>query len=390
MSVNPASRYATMESLVERGTWSIDGSSLRTVDKVEIDGKMYSSKPPLMVALLTPAYVAVRLAQGFGFSENPYQTVRAMRLFVAVAPWLVAMFLWLGLVRRLSDDPLIQLWASIAMIAGGLSTAYASHLDNHSIAMAALFAGCALLAPVLRGQIAPVRAFAGGLAWGFATTCDLGAIPAVGLVGLAILWLLRANRGAAAALLAGLLIAPIAQTALLLAMTGDPRPFYVRDGLYDYAGSYWRNPIEFDALDEPWPVYAFHALVGHHGLFSATPWFLLGIPWFLQREDSDAAEIIRKAAVGATLFVLAYYVFRTSNYGGRCVGMRWFMVLHPIFAIAAVRTVVRLNLVERRPILLGILTGWSAMNALLGAINPWEEGLIYATFRALGLGSIPG
>jgi hypothetical protein len=390
MSVNPASRYATMESLVERGTWSIDESSLRTVDKVQVDGRMYSSKPPLMVALMTPAYVVVRAVQGFGFSENAYQTVRAMRLFVAVGPWLIAMFLWLGLVRRLSDDPLIQLWASTAMIAGGLSTAYASHLDNHSVAMAALLAGAALLAPLLRGQIAATRALAGGLAWGFATTCDLGAIPAVGLVGSVGLWLVRADRRAALALLIGLLAAPIAQTILLLMMTGDPRPFYLRDGLYNYAGSYWRNPIEFDALDEPWPLYAFHSLIGHHGLFSATPWLLLAIPWFLRREDTDAAELVRKATIGATLFVVAYYTLRTSNYGGRCVGMRWYMVLHPILAVASVRTVVRRNLVQRRPLLLGALTGWSTMNALLGAINPWEEGLVYATFRALGMGSVPG
>ncbi len=379
-----------MDSLVERGTWSIDDSSLRTVDKVQIDGRMYSSKPPLMVGLMTPAYALVRAVHGFGFDENAYQTVRAMRLFVAVVPWLLAMLAWLVLVRRLTDDPATQLWASTAMIAGGLATAYASHLDNHSVALAALLAGGLLLAPLLRGKVALARAFAGGLAWGFATTCDLGAIPAVGLVGLACLWLLRAERRTALALLAGLLLAPVAQSLLLIAMTGDPRPFYLRDGLYSYPGSYWRNPIEFDALDEPWPVYAFHALVGHHGLFSVTPWLLLALPWFFRREDTESAELLRKAAAGATAFVIAYYVFRTSNYGGRCVGMRWFMVLHPILAVAAVRTVVRHDLVERRPLLLGVLTGWSAMNALLGAINPWEEGLIYATFRAIGMGSVPG
>ena len=390
MSVNPASRYATMESLVERGTWSITDSSLRTVDKVMIDGRYYSSKPPLMVAVMTPAYWAVRSVQGFGFAEDSYATARSMRLLVAVVPWFLAIMAWLVAIRRI-PDPLVRAWAATAMIAGSLLTAYGSHLDNHSVATAALIAGAVLLLPILEDEPpGAMRAFWGGLLWGFATTCDLGAIPVVGLVGLVALWRLRDERLVAAGLAIGLLTAPVLQTGLLLAMTGDPRPFYIREGLYDYAGSYWRNPIEFDALDEPLPVYAFHSFFGHHGLFSVTPWLLLGVPWFFRREDSAALESFRRAAVAGSLFVVAYYLLRTANYGGRCVGMRWWMVLHPVLALGACRVVLRGDLVRKRPLMLGALVGWSAVNALGGAINPWEEGLVYAIFRAIGMGSVPG
>lgn len=390
MSVNPASRYATMESLVDRGTWAIDDSSLRTVDKVQIDGKFYSSKPPLMVAVMTPAYWLVRTVQGFGFSEAPYRTVRAMRLLVGVVPWLLGVLAWLALLRRVGD-PLVRAWAGGAMTAGGLITAYASHLDNHTVATAALIAGALLLAPLACDDaIDNRRTFAGGLLWGFAVTCDLGATPLVGLVGLVAIWRLRETPSAAMWLTIGLLAAPIAQTGLLLAMTGDPRPFYIRDGVYTYPGSYWQNPIEFDALDEPLPVYAFHVLVGHHGLFSVTPWLLLGVPWIWRPERTQAYEQLRRAAVAAVLFIIAYYIWTTSNYGGRCVGMRWLMVIHPVLAVGAVRVMLTTDLLRRRPLLVGALTGWSIANALGGAINPWEEGLTYALFRAVGMGSVPG
>ena len=390
MSVNPASRYATMESLVERGTWTIDDSSLRTVDKVQIDGRFYSSKPPLMVALMTPAYWLVRQVQGFGFAEDSYRTARAMRVLVGVVPWFFGILAWLALIRRCEDD-LLRLWAGIAVAGGSLMTAYASHLDNHTVATAALITGALLLSPVLDDEPLEVtRTFVGGLLWGFATTCDLGATPLVGLVGLLAFWRLRESPVAAAALAVGLLAAPVVQTGLLLAMTGDPRPFYIRDGLYSYEGSYWRNPIEFDALDEPLPVYAFHALFGHHGLFSVTPWLLLGLPWLWRRESNEAWEPFRRAAVAGVAFIVVYYLFRTSNYGGRCVGMRWWMVIHPVLAIGALRVVQTGDLLRRRPMLVGTLTGWSIANALGGAINPWEEGLTHLIFRAVGMGSVAG
>ena len=49
-SWNDASRLATIESLVERGTWQIDQSPfLRlTGDKIFLQGHFYSDKPPLL------------------------------------------------------------------------------------------------------------------------------------------------------------------------------------------------------------------------------------------------------------------------------------------------------------------------------------------------------
>jgi hypothetical protein len=238
----------------------------------------------------------------------------------------------------------------------------------------------------------PALAAFAGLLGGLAVTFDLGAGPLVGAVGcwvVAVAWL-RGERASAIAFMAAGLVAPIAQMAIQYGIAGTIKPFYLIDSAYQYERSYWSRPVEFDALREPPLVYAFHALFGHHGLFSHTPWLALGVPWFFQREERRALDALRLVVGGALVFIVGYYVFKTVNYGGRCVGMRWFLVLHAPLALAAARVVQRNRFVNRRPIVAGALVGVAAVTALTGAINPWEEGFVYALFRALALGSISG
>lgn len=395
MSVNPASRYAGMEALVEHGTYAIDNTRLvrSTVDKVQWEGAFYSSKPPLLYTLAAPVYALVITVTGETFASDTYGTVRWMRPFVALLPWLLGLWVWHRLLVRLCPDPATRLWAFAAMSVGGLGTAYASHLDNHSIALVTLLAATAAASSLVRDTRWPpaLAAFA-GLLGGLAVTFDLGAGPLVGAVGcwvVAVAWL-RGERASAIAFMAAGLVAPIAQMAIQYGIAGTIKPFYLIDSAYQYERSYWSRPVEFDALREPPLVYAFHALFGHHGLFSHTPWLALGVPWFFQREERRALDALRLVVGGALVFIVGYYVFKTVNYGGRCVGMRWFLVLHAPLALAAARVVQRNRFVNRRPIVAGALVGVAAVTALTGAINPWEEGFVYALFRALALGSISG
>ena len=49
LGANDLSRFATAESLVERGTFIIDDSPFgNTVDRVMLDGHYLSTKPPVM------------------------------------------------------------------------------------------------------------------------------------------------------------------------------------------------------------------------------------------------------------------------------------------------------------------------------------------------------
>src|SRR5690242_4794660 len=61
-SAHEFSRLATVESLVERGTYQIDDSIfIGTVDKIQRNGHFYSHQPPLLATLEAPIYWMLHL-----------------------------------------------------------------------------------------------------------------------------------------------------------------------------------------------------------------------------------------------------------------------------------------------------------------------------------------
>lgn len=69
-SSNDASRLATIESLVERGTWAIDASPFATVDRIKVGEHFYSDKPPILS--LAGAGVYSILHNVFGLTLQPW------------------------------------------------------------------------------------------------------------------------------------------------------------------------------------------------------------------------------------------------------------------------------------------------------------------------------
>jgi hypothetical protein len=396
LPVNPISRLATIEALVDHGEWSIDESRFTrmTVDKVQVDGRFYSSKPPLLPFVGAGIYAVVQATTGLRFADEPQQTASMMRLFLGVAPWLLGMFALGALLDRFISSQRARLWTFAAVAMGSVATAYASDVSNHTPAWAALLGAAALAAPLAQGQPLTVgRALAAGLVGGLAGTLDLGALPTVGLFGLAAFAALvhaRALAHAIAFALAGLAF-PLFQVGLNYQISGSWKPFYLQPEAYTYPGSYWTRPIEFDALAEPKWLYLLHSLFGHHGVFTTTPFLVLGAWWLVAgRETELRARVLRWTALAAVAFTWVYYTLRMGNYGGRAVGMRWFLVTEPALLLAAARAVDVGGLADRRPLLLGVLAGAAAVSALGGAVNAWEEGFVYVFFQSLGLASVEG
>src|SRR5262249_26016314 len=102
---------------------------------------------------------------------------------------------------------------------------------------------------------------------------------------------------------------------------------------------------------ESWSAYAFHFLLGHHGLFSLSPIFLLALvgigitltrarrePDILGQRRIDTAAVVAALTLALTVIVLGFYLFitpvRTHNYGGWTSGPRQLMWLTPLFLIA--------------------------------------------------------
>lgn len=163
------------------------------------------------------------------------------------------------------------------------------------------------------------------------------------------------------------------------------------DHWYDYPGSYWQ-PERLRGVDRgepsPWR-YAFHCLVGHHGLFSLTPLWLCsvyGCGLWLVRGDARQRQLAVWTAL-ASLIVLGFYLARPQidrNYGGVTCCLRWLIWLSPLWLLTLVPAAERL-----------LRGGWgwsvglgllavSAFSAAYSEGNPWSHPWIYEYLVALG------
>src|SRR5205823_5485400 len=115
---------------------------------------------------------------------------------------------------------------------------------------------------------------------------------------------------------------------------GQFKPAYGEFGgpWYEYEGSHWltkpgevRHGIDFAYLYESKAAYAFHVLLGHHGLFSLTPIFLLGLAGAvitlvcLARGTTPGRRpgLIAGLTMMLLLVVIGFYVgINNRNYGG--------------------------------------------------------------------------
>jgi len=331
-SVNPASRFATAESLVDRGTYEISGSRFQTLDKVMVDGRTLSSKPPVLPTAMAGAYWILKQLLGWTFDESAEQLVIAITLLFCGLPHLVLLVCFM---RYLSQFQLAEPYRLIAfaVFAGTyLGWGYATALNNHTPAAAALLAAvCLAFSTHAESGRSTGRYAAIGFLAALATVLDFGA--ALFSVALFALLLCRPQRGLLGAFLLGALIPLGLHFTLTYLSTGSLIPLYLRPEVYQYPGSYWEHPGKLDALNEPKIVYFLNLTIGHHGLFSTTPALAFAVYEAVRRIGADREQRTRALALLIPFVaVFLYYLLRTHNYGGACRGFRWMLFcLPPLF-----------------------------------------------------------
>jgi len=391
LSDNPASRLATIESLVERGTWRIDGSPYlgETSDRVLADGHFYSTKPPVLPLLGAGAYAALRAVAGLTFAEDEAAVVWFLRVAIAGLPFLLALAVFGRVAGRRIRSPAAWLAGVGALGPGSLLFGYAAEVNNHVPATALLLLSFAGFLRIQDGG-APRRIFLlTGLAASAATVIDLGA--AMWSIALGASLLLRRDRLRVGWLLLGAAGPAALHLALTKAVTGSWLPFFSRPELYEYPGSYWNDPKDLDALDEPLPVYAIHSLVGHHGLFAMTPFLLLAVPGLAMllrggRADRATGGTILATALGT---MAVYWTWGPKNYGGWCMGMRWFLVLVPPLGWAALRWVDERSGSRRVLAAAAALAALGLASSLPALFGPFGTSPWNVLLRSLRLGSLP-
>ena len=138
-------------------------------------------------------------------------------------------------------------------------------------------------------------------------------------------------------------------------------------------------------------VYGFHVLIGHHGIFSLTPIWLLSLlgigSWTIQRDDLFK----RAVAVGTLLLMLVCLTFyiglrpeQDRNYGGVTSGFRWMFWFIPLWLVTMIPAADWISENTRRRSFALILLGMSVLSAQFAAGNPWSHPWIYQLQQYVG------
>jgi hypothetical protein len=435
---NDRSRWDTIRALVDNGTYAIGDrdpsrasadnkygdqgiiteDGWKTIDKVlnPADHKFYSSKPPFLPTLFAGEYWLLRHTLGWSINEDRWLVMRIILLTVNLIPFVIFLILLSLLAAELGTTD----WGRIFVVASAcfatLMIPFATTFNNHTIAAcSALFA----LYPVLKSSSSildsprsssfdPPASFL--LAGFFASFTACSELPATSfLVFLFLILFWRDWRKALTYFLPAAAI-PIAFFFLTNYWAiGQWTPAYGEFGgpWYEYEGSHWkaqpgveRHGIDFAYNYESKPAYAFHLLLGHHGLFSLTPIFLLGLAGCLaaicspsrRREPSRTSEsspigpaapthgfpkMIAVLTLSLMVVVIGFYIIKTGNYGGWTAGPRWLIWLTPFLLLTMLPALDWLAPRRWGRVLACMFLAISVISASYPAWNPWRHPWLY-------------
>ena len=381
MGQNVRSRYVTVERFVDHGTMSHPDAS--SIDTVQVDGKYYSSKPPNYSLILSAEAYIVKLISGWALSDHEQFYLTFLIIVNQIIPYAFVLWATATYIKRYSDNPWTRTYAMVASTFGVLPFGYAVTLNNHTpTAFFLILALIVLIRMRHEGHDDWRHAVVLGMLVSFAASFELSAaVFAIAFI------LMAGSPRLVACAIGGALIPAIPTMVTTYAISGKPFPFYLQKNLYHFPGSYWDAPRNSDALDQPKWLYAFNALIGWKGFFSLSPVMALGVAGIIQSVRARAQLWREMLATGVCgLVVIVYIIATTNNYGGSCMGMRWYSNFAPLFVLAALPALDRLSVRRNGRILAYVLLAISSeiviesliMSAfknggwVLGLIKVWE------------------
>ncbi len=424
LSGNDRSRWTTVRALVERGTFAIEDIVVEpgwdTIDAVVHPDHagtlhLYSSKPPLLAVLCAGPYWLLTKLTGWTLGDHPFELGRLLLVICSLLPFAVFLAFTLRLVEAIGTSDWGRLWGAAVVTCGTLLSTFAVVLTNHLPAAACTAASAWCVHRIrCQGATGPLPFAVAGLTAALAAAFELPALAWLAAV-LAILLRCDLRRTLAWTAPAVAAVAVVAVGSNWLAH-GTIAPAYAQRSAggpaggdatvpatgaagtvvgswnpgnwYDYSvrlpngkvlTSYWRAPQGVDRGEPSRAAYAWHVLVGHHGIFSLTPAWLLAIPGLAllaarRRHGRGEADLARAIAL-VSVVVIGFYLARPlvdRNYGGMSSGFRWAFWLAPLWALSAVPAADVLG--RSRPgRLLGLtLLGLSVVSVAFPTWNPWQ------------------
>lgn len=395
------SRLAAIESVGARGTLAIDESdfigyqlgrdrppaydpgnphlAFGTGDKMFVRGHFYSHHPPVPLVLAGGLYRVALLAGGPNAAERADRFVWGITFATAGLPFVVAVWaVWrIARVTGLSGPVCALLAFSFAFAT--MAAAYTRQVNGHILLLS--------VAAVLCWQLARMEGVAAVSSWAWAGLgftsglgyCLDGALgPALIICGFAYCYV-RAGRRAV--VVWGLAAAPwlVAHHGILFAISGNPLspasdpenwnyPSSVFDGNNLTGSGLKHTPL--GTVDYAWRL-AFAVRGGGGFLAHNLPLLLAaaGTAVLLIRSPADRRAV--GFAAGWVIVGAAPYVLASTDLGGTCLSVRWFLpFLAPGFWIIAML----IRRVPRCAIDLGWLTACGlAVGYLAYRAGPWEN-----------------
>lgn len=368
-------------------------------------GHLYSSKPPLLPTLMAGQYWLIYRLTGWTLGQHPYLVGRLMLVTGNLIPLLIYFLVMAALVERFGQSDFGRLFAMAVCCCGTFLSTFVVTINNHLPAAVSAAVALYCLVRIWFDADRRWRWFVlGGLFAGFMAANELPALALLGLIGLALLCL-APGRTLLAWLPALLVVAAAFFGTNWVAHRSLLPPYFHRGGggqedWYDYTyirdgrllESYWNDPRGVDRGEPYWPKYALHVLVGHHGIFSLTPvWLLSALGaafWLCRREDPRLRGLA--AMIGlATLVCLAFYLQPQKgatyrNYGGMTCGLRWMFWFAPLWIVVMLPAVDRMAARRWLRALGLLLLALSVLSASYPTWNPWTHPWLMDLLAAAG------
>jgi hypothetical protein len=405
---NDGGRLATIEALVDHGTFAIDNSifvrvpphaspyppnrpdlaATGTLDKLRIDGRFYSDKGPVPAVLLAGCYRVIQELTGLTASQSPRTFCFVMNLLGAGVPFVVAVAAVHAFCRRQLANRASARWVVLGFTSATIAPAYAQHLNGHILLLGV---GALLMATMLSlsettspSPLAPRRPsllrwlWLGALA-GFGYTVDLAAGPA--LLVPVLIWITASSwkrRSAMPLLSFGLACLPwvVSHHLIIWKIARTMGPPGAQPEYLDWPGSPF-SPSNITGLwhDRSWGAKALYTIdlwVGLRGFL----WYnlptlpaLLGVLGIWQRSPEKRSLLV--VGIAWMLLTSLAYGLASTNYSGECLSIRWFV---PLLAPAFFLVVLWLRTDESRLRELQLLTLFGTILTLAGVWSgPWTR-----------------
>ena len=396
-SANDRSRWCTVWSLVEGGTYQIDEIRQRpgwdSIDIVKHEDHFYSTKPPLFPTMVAGLYWAVKHTLGWSLDAHLLTTTRILLTLINIIPMAIALWMLARVIDRMATSDFTRYLLVITAAAATLLQPFLIVLNNHTPgAICCMFALYAAIQILIEERHHPRFFVAAGF---FAAYTCCVELPAATFGASMFVLLARADlRKTLCWFVPAALVPLIGFFVTNYLATGGWKPFYLYYGTEKYlfiddgVPSYWWMPQGIDQAKDGFLAYLFHCTVGHHGLFSLTPMFVLTfVGWFHSvKEKSLLMRLVHLWGLGLTVLVFGFFMTKTENYnyGGVSVALRWMLWLTPFWLLAIIPALDQWQPGRAGAFACFTLLALSVFSAWHPFSSPWQQPWLFEWMTRVG------